>query len=42
VFPVDQVFRRAETEHKSIYDMGTAKKETLEELDRLAGEVGEG
>jgi chromosome partitioning protein len=42
VFPVDQVFRRAETEHKSIYDMGTAKKETIEELDRLAAEVGEG
>jgi chromosome partitioning protein len=42
VFPVDQVFRRAETDHKSIYDMGTAKKETLEELDRLAAEAGEG
>jgi chromosome partitioning protein len=42
VFPVDQVFRRAETENKSIYDMGTAKKETIEELDRLALEVGEG
>jgi chromosome partitioning protein len=41
VFPVDQVFRRAETEHKSIYDIGTAKKETLEELERLAVEVGE-
>jgi cellulose biosynthesis protein BcsQ len=42
IFPVDQVFRRAETENKSIYDMGAAKKETLEELDRLAQEVGEG
>jgi chromosome partitioning protein len=42
VFPVDQVYRRAETERKSIYDMGTAKKETLAELDRLAAEVGEG
>jgi chromosome partitioning protein len=42
VFPVDQVFRRAETDHKSIYDMGTVKKETLDELDRLAVEVGEG
>ncbi|MDR0637501.1 MAG: ParA family protein [Spirochaetaceae bacterium] len=42
VFPVDQVFRRAETEHKSIYDTGTAKKETLDELNRLATEAGEG
>jgi chromosome partitioning protein len=36
VFPVDQVFRRAETEHKSLYEIGTAKRETIEELDRLA------
>ncbi|MDR0719201.1 MAG: ParA family protein [Treponema sp.] len=42
VFPVDQVFRRAETEHKSVYDMGTAKKETIDELDRLASEAEEG
>ena len=42
VFPVDQVFRRAETEHKSVYETGTAKKETLDELNRLASEAGEG
>jgi chromosome partitioning protein len=42
VFPVDQVFRRAETEHKSVYEIGAAKKETLEELNRLASEAGEG
>jgi chromosome partitioning protein len=40
VFPVDQVFRRAETEHRSIYDMGAAKKDTLDELDRLAADAG--
>jgi chromosome partitioning protein len=42
IFPVDQVFRRAETDHQSIYAMGAAKKETLDELDRLAREVGAG
>jgi chromosome partitioning protein len=42
IFPVDQVFRRAETDHKSLYEIGTAKRETIEELDRLAREVGEG
>jgi chromosome partitioning protein len=42
VFPVDQVFRKAQTEHKSIYDLGTAKKETIEEMDRLAAEVVDG
>jgi chromosome partitioning protein len=41
MFPVDQVFRRAETEHKSIYETGQAKKETVEEMDRLAAEAGE-
>lgn len=40
-FPVDQVFRRAETDHTSIYETGTAKKETLQEIDRLAREVAE-
>jgi chromosome partitioning protein len=39
LFPVDQVFRRAETEHKSIFEMGTAKKETLAGLEALAGEL---
>jgi chromosome partitioning protein len=42
VFPVDQVFRRAETEHKSIFEVGAAKKETIEELERLVCDVGEG
>jgi len=42
VFPVDQVFRRAETGHASVFDIGSAKKETLDELERLAAEVGEG
>jgi chromosome partitioning protein len=42
VFPVDQVFRKAETEHKSVYEIGAAKKETLDELNRLAKEAGEG
>ena len=35
-FPVDQVFRRAETEQKSLYQTGAAKKETLAELERLS------
>ena len=38
-FPVDQVFRRAETEQKSLYQIGGAKKETLAELERLASNL---
>jgi chromosome partitioning protein len=39
VFPVDQVFSRAETAKQSIYQLGTAKKETLAAFDRLALEL---
>jgi chromosome partitioning protein len=39
VFPVDQVYRRAETDQQSLFQMGTAKKETLTELERLASAV---
>jgi chromosome partitioning protein len=42
VFPVDQVFRRAETDHKSVFEMGTAKRETLEGLELLAGDLVKG
>jgi chromosome partitioning protein len=34
--PVDQVFRKAETEHVSIFETGTAKKETILTLEKLS------
>jgi len=34
--PVDQVFRRAQTEHRSIFEDLGAKKETIEEIERMA------
>jgi hypothetical protein len=40
LLPVNHVFRRAQTDHKLIYAMGTAKK-ILKELDRLTIEVGD-
>jgi chromosome partitioning protein len=40
--PVDQVFRRAETEQQSVYQTGGAKKETVAELERLAENLMEG
>jgi chromosome partitioning protein len=39
VFPIDQVFRRAQTEQKSVFQAGGAKKETLSELERLASDI---
>ena len=42
LFPVDQVFRRAETEHISIFEAGVAKKESIAELERLVCDVGAG
>jgi chromosome partitioning protein len=39
VFPVDQIFRRAETDHKSVFEISGAKKETLAGLELLAGEL---
>ena len=37
--PVDQVFRKAETEHKSLFDTVSAKKETIAELEKLCKEL---
>lgn len=39
VFPVDQVFGRAQAAKQSIYQLGDAKKETGAGFDRLAAEV---
>jgi chromosome partitioning protein len=41
-FPVDQVFRRAQTEQKSLFQTNSAKKETLAELERLTADLMEG
>jgi chromosome partitioning protein len=41
-FPVDQVFRHAQTEQKSLFQMNSAKKETLAELERLTVDLMEG
>jgi hypothetical protein len=40
-FPVDQVFRKAQSDHVSLFDAGSAKKETLAELERLTAEIEE-
>jgi chromosome partitioning protein len=37
--PVDQVFRRAQTVHKTIQDVGDAKRETLAALETLAEDL---
>jgi chromosome partitioning protein len=39
--PVDQVFRKAQSDHVSVFDAGSAKKETLAELERLAAGIEE-
>jgi len=40
-FPVDQVFRRAQSDRVSVFEAGCAKRETVEELERLAAEIEE-
>lgn len=39
LIPVDQVYRRAQTEHKTIQAMGDAKGETLEVMQALAKDI---
>jgi chromosome partitioning protein len=41
-FPVDQVFRRAQTEQQSLFQTNSAKKETVAELERLTSDLMEG
>lgn len=41
LFPVDQVFRKAQSGHTSVFDTGGAKKETITELERLTAEIEE-
>jgi chromosome partitioning protein len=40
-FPVDQVFRKAQSDHVSVFAAGSAKKETLSELERLTADIEE-